>query len=353
MLRYSKELNSGRSLLYHADKATIGNYPSVQSENSMDLYFDITNLGDHKDIVFSLDIRTIYWYGNLNGLTTIQVYSNKSKGYIDFTTRKTCNAEWYIETEFVNENAKEYLKITLVLLNKNFVTGFMLYYSDNDFPYYVDYTYKPVFSIDKFRIYQTENYETLPHNIILNTVISKVLNADNNTLQELYWDNLDEYRSFIIHDFCLKFNDIKSIKIPKWITLLNISTNCIAERFIQKDGNTYPISRNSSTYNGEIPKQSLALVALIDVVGINSDDSVKLNPNNNQWAACEHYLVYDGEDDFYYYYHITNVESKPWYGDNMIQIIGTVKKKVTVLNNFSIKIPPLYTNIIKEVKLYA
>lgn len=250
--------------------------------------------------------------GLIGGLIELEVRSavRSDVNYISITkTHSTTNAQIYVNSEITNSNTSEFdINITFLNISKNLI-AYDVSVSVININTSVDVV--SIVDITTFNMNDISNLSPMP----IYMRYQDLTQGSHGGIRPV-----DMTSPFLLLGYQSLYSTSKSIKIPKYINFITISTSMHTIQDSIAGEYVYPVK--SFAYIGNIPKTNIVLwdisarMASIPEYGTNKDITVKRFSLGNEST-----LVYDGEDTYYYLYHIEGKGNK----DNVLEILGEKK----------------------------
>lgn len=309
MLRSSKHLIDYYSYL---GNYRLGNCPGIEGQfqnatnNTITFWFKPTGIVEHRHgyNYIGLGIKSGYWYGDESGTQDFIIkgdhFYSADTYYSVICKNRSSTARFHISLD--KSRVPNYLGIKVITLNDDI-------YNEYEFTCKSGYTYQ---LFDHAEISKTEDYKNY------NSFEPEVQYSGN-----LYGNSTKGFNDRALYNKSWIFQDTqdnllgsKSIAIPKWLHYITIEATGIKA----------PNDPEKRT-----PFKCISYDGINNLV-----DRIKLYDTNHYtdnivYKTNESDLVYDGEDYEYRYYHIVSVTNDST-ANNLLSIIGSVKKNFRVFN---------------------
>lgn len=300
--------------------------------NTYTIWFDISNKYNTRFII-DINLSTVYWHKDSHGTTRFRFLVSLSEydpidypnpySYIECLETAT-NIEYF--TEIIFQPDKNLIGIKFVYLVNDGRTWLYTTIGTSD----INMVFTSRYKIVKEEYSVTDNWRDLPNIAHSNTRITYNVN------KSIVWLCKDINKTFILSGCCENFTNKKSIAIPKWVNSIDIvgSNNGAGENYNTVDNPKSPVvipvfSFTTSKYNYR-PLET-TLIMDIELGSVQFDNEfIKDITNTKRELWYEGILVFDGDDSYCSYYHISHKASTA-ISNNYIRIIGSVKKKFRVL----------------------
>ena len=247
----------------------------------------------------------------IGGLIELEVRSavRSDVNYISITkTHHTTNAQIYVNSEITNSNTSEFdINITFLNISKGLIAydvGVSVINRNTS----VDVV--GIVDITTFNMNDISNLSPIP-------IYMRYQDLTQGSHGGIMSVNMAP--PFLLLGCQTSYTTFKSIKIPKYINFITISTSMHAVQGPNLGEYVYPVK--NFAYVGNIPKTNVVLWD-ISARMASIPEYTKQDITVKRFSlGRESTLVYDGEDTYYYLYHIEGHGNE----DNVIEILGEKK----------------------------